>query len=454
MSLKDLLATYGTPSPSAPTLPARQTQRPGVGPRQGLPAELAAVERFMVGFSGGKDSLAAVLHLLEIGVPASQIELWHHAIDPEDKPFMDWPITHDYCRAFAKAFGLTLLFSGRVGGFEREMLRDNALPSGVFYETPDGGHHVLPSVSPTRTTRLRFPQVGAIDAGRWCSAILKIDVARRIFNNDPRLTRGTWCLVTGERAQESKTRAAYAELETHDTNNRGRTVFQWRPVHAWPEEDVWAILERHRVNPHPAYRLGFGRVSCMSCIFANRDQWATLQALSPKHVQRIADYEARFGHTIDAERGVLARIEGGYAVGKRVRASSSTNRMPLDTLENALVQASGVTDRKRTLDDAALDLSLQEALARLPADWLEAAEARWIGKGWPGVKGRIENLFRAVDRLRMEPNVLPRAESFLPPGSERIARESQGARFTEPIRLAPGAWTLPAGAFRHDGGPT
>ena len=42
---------------------------------------LEEYDKIIVLFSGGKDSLACVLHLLELGVPREKIELWHHDID-------------------------------------------------------------------------------------------------------------------------------------------------------------------------------------------------------------------------------------------------------------------------------------------------------------------------------------------------------------------------------------
>jgi hypothetical protein len=43
--------------------------------------DLGAYRRFVVAFIGGKDSLAAMLHLLSLGVPAHAIELHHHDVD-------------------------------------------------------------------------------------------------------------------------------------------------------------------------------------------------------------------------------------------------------------------------------------------------------------------------------------------------------------------------------------
>src|SRR5262245_5653873 len=83
----------------------------------------------LVSFSGGKDSVALALSLRKQGVPASRIVLMHQHVDGEpgvDQPFMDWPSTESYCRAFAQATGMRLLFQWRHGGFHREMLKENA----------------------------------------------------------------------------------------------------------------------------------------------------------------------------------------------------------------------------------------------------------------------------------------------------------------------------------------
>ena len=96
---------------------------------------------YVVCFSGGKDSLACVLALLEAGVPKAKLELMHHEVDGREEDgtyFMDWPCTAAYCRSFAAAFGIPLYFSWREGGFRREMLRDGTPTAPTHFETPDG----------------------------------------------------------------------------------------------------------------------------------------------------------------------------------------------------------------------------------------------------------------------------------------------------------------------------
>ncbi len=43
--------------------------------------DLASYDHVIVAFSGGKDSLACLLHLLDLGVPRERIGLWHHDVD-------------------------------------------------------------------------------------------------------------------------------------------------------------------------------------------------------------------------------------------------------------------------------------------------------------------------------------------------------------------------------------
>ena len=269
----------------------------------GVP-DLASYDAVVVAMSGGKDSLACLLTLLELGVDPSRLEAWHHAVDGrEGSTLFDWPVTDAYVRALCAAFGVRLYQSWRHGGMEGEMLREDAPAAPVSFEVPGGGVETRGGVSPQRVTRLRFPQTASALNGRWCSAAVKIDVGNVALRNQSRFDGRRTLFVTGERAEESRTRARYATLAPHDTDRRDsprlrRHVDHWRPIHAMTTAEVWALVARHRVAPHPAYDLGVSRVSCMFCVFADPSQTATLRELAPGGFARIADYERRFGSTI------------------------------------------------------------------------------------------------------------------------------------------------------------
>lgn len=282
-------------------------------------AELLLLDEYdvvIVSFSGGKDSLACVLDLLERGVPKSKIQLWHQRIDGSeaDGSFMDWPVTEAYCSAVAQALGVRILWQWKDGGFKGEMLREDALTRGMYFETQQGEvKYVEPSARGKKATRRRFPQVSADLSVRWCSAYLKIDVATRAINNDPDLKGKKILFITGERREESANRARYPEVEAHKSNTRSRVVHQWRSVIDWSEGQVWDIVKRWKINPHPCYHLGFGRCSCMSCIFGDKDQWATIRALDPERFNAILGYEREFGCTIQRKASVEEQANKGAA---------------------------------------------------------------------------------------------------------------------------------------------
>lgn len=276
-------------------------------------------DRFVVFQSGGKDSIAAILHLLDLGVDPDKIELHHHDVDGrEGSRLFDWPITRSYCRAFAKSFGLKLYFSWKQGGLEREMLRENQLTAPILWERQDGSIMETGGQGGKFGTRRKFPQVTADLSRRWCSAYGKIDVGARILTTEERFRQGKTLVVTAERAEESPGRAKYLVAEKHRTDNRHgarvqRWVDHWRPVHGWSEQQVWDIIKKHRVNPHPCYWLGWGRCSCMKCIFGSPNQWASVSVVDPLGFEEVANYEVEFGVTIHRTLSVRQQAAKGTA---------------------------------------------------------------------------------------------------------------------------------------------
>lgn len=325
--------------------------------------DLASYDYVVVAFSGGKDSLACLLHLLDLGVPKSKIELWHHDVDGrEGSTLMDWPVTRAYCKAVAAAFGVPIYFSWKVGGFEREMMRDEAPTAAIAFEEPvpfseserkalhERGLQVPTRIRLRNTggkgpagTRGVFPQVSPDLSVRWCSAYLKIDVGAAAIRNQTRFIGKRTLFVTGERAEESSARAKYRTFEPHRSDLRDgrkpRHVDAWRPVHGWAEREVWVAIERYAVNPHPAYRLGWGRLSCAACIFGNADQWASLREVNPAQFSAIVAKEAASGKTIKRKLSVVQTAATGtpYAMSEydKRAALASTFDEPIILPEGA-----------------------------------------------------------------------------------------------------------------------
>ena len=58
---------------------------------------------------------------------------------------------------------------------------------------------------------------------------------------------------------------------------------------------MWDRIAAAMIRPHPAYSLGWSRLSCRACIFGSPNQWATIRAVFPDQFRRIAAREQASG---------------------------------------------------------------------------------------------------------------------------------------------------------------
>lgn len=323
---------------------------------------------FAILLSGGKDSIACYYKLLELGVPKSKMEFWHHDIDgghPSRR--MDWRCTQNYVKSFSEAEGVPLRLSWRVNGFFGELYRVGASEPVEWLEPETGeiiqckpsqnylkceelkkqSTHEMEEELKKYGYRMKFPAKTGDLSRRWCSAYLKIMVADSVMSNLDSLGKleqmggkrlkfpakggthqGRWCsgslkasvqdsvtsnlektkkdikvlVVSGERRGESAGRSKYNEMEIHRTNaekKAHRIVHQWRPVIDYSEKDVWEVLKRHKVNPHPCYRCGWNRCSCAMCIFSTPKLFAGIKELYPEDYALLKQDEQILGFTLD-----------------------------------------------------------------------------------------------------------------------------------------------------------
>lgn len=277
--------------------------------------DLESYDFIIVAFSGGKDSWASILRLKELGIDMSRCELWHHRVDGDGPRFFDWGCTDSYTQASADALGLPIYYSWRMGGIKGELLRHNALTRPVEFETPEG-LLTAGGIRGKLNTRRRWPALSADLRSRWCSSCVKIDVSSVALTNQERFRGKRVLFVTGERAEESTNRAHYARFEPHKNDLRDGRKYQrhidhWRPVHQWTEQDVWAIMQRHGINAHPAYKLGWSRCSCMYCIFNGHNHWASLSIIDPEGMAEIERLEKEFDFTMHPKLSIMQRVAMG-----------------------------------------------------------------------------------------------------------------------------------------------
>jgi 3'-phosphoadenosine 5'-phosphosulfate sulfotransferase (PAPS reductase)/FAD synthetase len=232
----------------------------------------------IVSFSGGKDSVATALALIEHGIEARHV-------------FADtgWEAdsTVDYVHEISEKLGLDVAVVGTtppelepwaeelVEAAEKRLGRKfGALPRGMLYR---GG-------SPLRI-------------GRWCTIEYKL---RPIKNYHLRVQEETdldTVNVIGVRAEESVSRAA-KERWYFDSQWDGQ---MWLPIHHWRTDDVLRIHQRHDIPVNPLYTMGHNRVGCYPCILARKDEIALIAKLAPEHIEMVRELETLF-HAIRSRR--------------------------------------------------------------------------------------------------------------------------------------------------------
>lgn len=315
--------------------------------------------KVIIAFSGGKDSVAMVLRsIFEWKIPREQIELWHHDVDGDGEDIFDWKCTKSYCKAFAKAMGVPILFSYSGGGIMREVLRGVGTDEKrIPYDPPryqqiktkdENGNEIIKQGAELFKTdqpetrqpiyfqvepdgefmksepraykgnwaqdtgdfkvKGKFPAVVSDLKTRWCSSVAKIEVMSRAINNSPNIIEANVVIMTGERRQESPPRDKYKEIEKYDraSSKSIKNGVTWRCVIDMLEDEVWELFKKYKIQPHPCYELGWGRCSCQLCIFSSANVWAANYELSPLKVARIAEVETLIQHPLYYEHEKLS----------------------------------------------------------------------------------------------------------------------------------------------------
>jgi 3'-phosphoadenosine 5'-phosphosulfate sulfotransferase (PAPS reductase)/FAD synthetase len=457
--------------------------------------------KIIVAFSGGKDSMATLLYLIEVCLsqdldPGQVIECWHHSVDGRPLFFggagvseFDWPVTEDYCRVICACLGIPLFFSWRVGGLMAEVLkggdddpllkvwpadlrelktttRDKYLKAwgkepipGKRFTAPmilempgrNGNYLIIagglgkkdPKTGEMRRfARRSFPVPGGILSGRWCSSVAKIDVGRSQLRNRTDLEGRRVLFVTGERAEESPARAKYSIRELEKAlghGSSGRHVERWRPVLKWCEIDVWAIIRRWSIRPHPCYQIGWGRLSCMTCIFGSNVMWASVKEIDPARFQRFVDVE----NMLMQEKQILLRAAQKLPKGAKRDGALKEARSRIAWI-----------DRDEPLKDRARPRWRLAKPLKETRDYIKKGELP------PGVTDVRE---KEVTYTTPKGNVLTKtvyevyddAQPFkevLMPRYQKLIDLALSHHYTADPLMDP--WKLPAGAFGESAGPT
>jgi 3'-phosphoadenosine 5'-phosphosulfate sulfotransferase (PAPS reductase)/FAD synthetase len=256
--------------------------------------------RLIVGVSGGKDSTATCLHLMELGYAPSDF----------DRVFMDtgWESPEVYIY-------LDRLES-LIGPIHRINLEVPVPPDRleVLSRIEEQLGHKSPMVREV-LRYLTFPN-GLV---RWCTRKLKMEPLLNYLNGlDHDVVN-----VVGIRGAESQTRAAMPHHEWSD----GLDCWVWRPLMDWSLQDVIDIHTRWQLEPNPMYFAGSARVGCHPCIYARKGEIRTLAETDPDRIDLIRLLENEVSKLAGEERSFFkSRVGKGYWNIDRVVEWSKTKR--------------------------------------------------------------------------------------------------------------------------------
>lgn len=75
----------------------------------------------------------------------------------------------------------------------------------------------------------------------------------------------------------------------------GPGLWIFRPIVEWSAADVFAYSTSKGIRHNPLYRQGMGRVGCMPCINAKKEELREIAARFPEHPARISEWERVVG---------------------------------------------------------------------------------------------------------------------------------------------------------------
>ena len=215
-----------------------------------------------INHSGGKDSQAMTIRLVEAGIPRDQLLIVHASLGD-----VEWPGTIGHIRK--TTFGLPLVIARpRRSFFEMVRARD------MF---------PLPRYRQCTSDQKRGP----IDRE-----------LRRYLAANPRFA-GRIVSAMGMRAEESAARRGRSVFSRNARGSvAGRTWIDWLPIHGLTRREVFDTIAAAGQEPHWAYGAGMSRLSCSFYIMSSRADLHCAARLRPDLLSAYMALEDEIGHPL------------------------------------------------------------------------------------------------------------------------------------------------------------
>lgn len=250
---------------------------------------------FAVNHSGGKDSQAMMIRLLNI-IPAAQMLVVHASLGE-----VEWDGALELAQKQAADAGAPFVVARAnwEDGSSKTFLN---MAERRFANRPD-----VPS----------FPS----SKQRQCTSDLKRgpiqrEILRFMKANGHKLVVN----CAGMRAAESNDRSKlepFVALNTKlDKNGRishplakaGREAYDWLPIFTLSTAEVFETIKNAGQEPHSAYAGGNERLSCVFCIMGSKRDLALGAKARPELFAKYVEMEARTGYTMHMSQTPLAEL--------------------------------------------------------------------------------------------------------------------------------------------------
>jgi len=224
-------------------------------------ALIAADAPCAVGVSGGKDSCAASIAVVEylrsVGHKGPVVLVHADLGDPDPALNVEWDDSLPTCERLAAFLGVDLIVTRRAaGGMMKRWIKrwENNVKR---YEQLSCVKVILPWSTPSM---------------RFCTSELKsAPIASELVRRFPGRQIISACGIRREegkgRKKSPRTNAPTSKKNKRLTNVSANTSgIDWNPIAAWSTDDVFAFCAAHGFQMHEGYALGMGRISCRYCI--------------------------------------------------------------------------------------------------------------------------------------------------------------------------------------------
>lgn len=152
--------------------------------------------------------------------------------------------------------------------------------------------------------RLKWPDM----KNRWCTAYLKTGVTDHWIRTHRDILGAKCLFLSGERRDESRSRAKLPEIEYHSTTlwtkRKGDFTCHWfRPC---LDDEKGKMFEKGRelhLEPHPCYEY-LERCSCMACMFMGDRHAVENMKRYPDQIWPFVQAEIRLAHTWKSKKSL------------------------------------------------------------------------------------------------------------------------------------------------------